>query len=105
MLIKNFRNIFFIPELKKKLLFTLGVLIVSRLGTFIPVIGVNVPLLGEHMKRATGLGGLLSYLDIFTGGSLTSSTLFALGIGPYITSSIMMQFLGMSVPYFEQLVK
>lgn len=104
-LLKNFKNMFFIPELRKKLFFTLGVLIVTRLGTFIPVIGVNVPLLGEHMKRATGLGGLLSYLDIFSGGALTSSTLFALGIGPYITSSIMMQILGMSIPYLEQLVK
>jgi preprotein translocase subunit SecY len=94
-----------IPELRKKLFFTLGVLIVSRLGTFIPVIGVNVPLLGEFMKKATSLGGLLGYLDIFSGGALASATLFALGIGPYITASIMMQILGMSIPYLEQLVK
>lgn len=104
-LLKNFKNIFLIPELRKKLFFTLGVLIVSRLGTFIPVIGVNVPLLAEHMKRATGLGGLLGYLDIFSGGALAQATLFALGIGPYITASIMMQILGMSIPYLEQLVK
>ncbi len=104
-LLKNFRNIFLIPELRKKLFFTLGVLIVSRLGTFIPVIGVNLPLLAEHMKRATSLGGLLGYLDIFSGGALASATLFALGIGPYITASIMMQILGMSIPYLEQLVK
>lgn len=104
-LFKNFKNIFFIPELRKKIFFTLGVLVINRLGTFIPVIGVNVPLLGEHMKRATGVGGLLSYLDIFSGGALSKSTLFALGIMPYITASIMMQILGMSVPYFEQLLK
>lgn len=104
-LLKNFKNMFLIPELRKKLFFTLGVLIVSRLGTFIPVIGVNVPLLGEHMKRATALGGLLGYLDIFSGGALASATLFALGISPYITASIMMQILGMSIPYLEQLVK
>ena len=104
-LLKNFRNIFLIPELRKKLFFTLGVLIVSRLGTFIPVIGVNLPLLAEHMKRATSLGGLLGYLDIFSGGALASATLFALGIGPYITASIMMQILGMAIPYLEQLVK
>ncbi len=55
-LLKNFKNIFFIPELRRKVFFTLGVLIVYRLGTFIPVIGVNIPLLGEHMKRATSLG-------------------------------------------------
>ncbi len=104
-LLKNFKNIFLIPELRKKILFTLGVLIIDRLGTYIPVIGVNVPMLGEHMKRATGVGGLLSYLDVFSGGALSKSTLFALGIMPYITASIMMQILGMSVPYFEQLLK
>ena len=104
-ILKNFKNIFLIPELRKKILFTLGVLIINRLGTFIPVIGVNVPMLGEHMKRATGVGGLLSYLDVFSGGALSKSTLFALGIMPYITASIMMQMLGMTVPYFEQLLK
>jgi preprotein translocase subunit SecY len=104
-LLRNFKNIFFIPELRKKILFTLGVLMIDRLGTYIPVIGVNVPMLGEFMKRATGVGGLLSYLDIFSGGALSKSTLFALGIMPYITASIMMQILGMSVPYFEQLLK
>jgi len=105
MLIKNFRNIFSIPELRRKLLFTLGVLVVSRLGTFIPVIGVNVPLLGEYMRGASMLGGLLQYLDIFSGGNLGQATLFALGIGPYITASIMMQMLGMTIPYLEQLSK
>jgi len=104
-LLKNFKNILLIPELRKKLFFTLGLLIVTRLGCYIPVIGVNIPLLGEYMKQATSLGGLLSYLDIFSGGSLASSTLFALGISPYITASIMMQMLGMTVPYLEQLIK
>lgn len=104
-LLKNFKNIFFIPELRKKILVTLGILIIDRLGTFIPVIGVNVPMLGEHMKRATGVGGLLSYLDVFSGGALSKSTLFALGIMPYITASIMMQILGMSIPSLEQLLK
>ncbi len=104
-LFSNFKNIFFIPELRKKILVTLGILIIYRLGTFIPVVGVNVPMLGEHMKRATGVGGLLSYLDVFSGGALSKSTLFALGIMPYITASIMMQILGMSIPALEQLLK
>ncbi|MEX0939980.1 MAG: preprotein translocase subunit SecY [Candidatus Babeliales bacterium] len=103
--LKNFKNIFLIPELRKKIFFTLGILVINRLGTYIPVIGVNVPLLGEHMKRATGVGGLLSYLDIFSGGALSKSTLFALGIMPYITASIMMQILSMSIPQLEQLAK
>ncbi|MFA6066180.1 MAG: preprotein translocase subunit SecY [Candidatus Babeliaceae bacterium] len=104
-LLKNFKNIFFIPELTKKLLFTLGVLIVYRIGTFIPVIGINVALLAEHMNRLDAVGGLLSYLDLFSGGALQQCTLFALGVGPYITASIMMQMLSMTVPYLEQLAK
>lgn len=104
-LFKNFRNIFFISELRKKLFITLGILIVERLGVYIPVIGVNVARLGEHMKQVAGSGGLLGYLDIFSGGAFSKATLFALGIGPYITSSIMMQMLGMTVPHFEQLMK
>lgn len=89
----------------KKLLFTFVVLIVYRIGVFIPVIGINVPLLAEHMGRQEALGGLLRYLDLFSGGALQQCTLFALGIGPYITASIMMQILSMSVPYLEQLSK
>lgn len=104
-LFKNFKNIFLIPELVKKLLFTFGVLIIYRIGTFIPVIGINVPLLAEHMKQAGSIGGLLSYLDTFSGGALDSGTIFALGIGPYITASIMMQMLSMAVPSLELLAK
>lgn len=89
----------------RKVLFTFGVLIVYRIGVFIPVIGINVPLLAEHMGRQEALGGLLRYLDLFSGGALQQCTLFALGIGPYITASIMMQILSMSVPSLEQLAK
>jgi preprotein translocase subunit SecY len=104
-LLKNFVNVFYIPELRKKLLFTLFVLIVDRLGTHIPVIGIDVTALQRFMEQATGLGGLLNYLDLFSGGALKTCTLFALGIMPYITASIMMQMLSMSIPYFEQLMK
>lgn len=104
-LLKNFVNIFYIPELLKKVLFTLGVLVVYRLGTHIPVIGIDVKALNDVMSQATGLGGLFGYLDLFSGGTLRQCTLFALGIGPYITASIMMQILGMSVPFLEQLLK
>ena len=104
-LLKSFRNIFLISELRKKIAFTLGVLIVFRLGTYIPVIGVNVQRLAEVMSQKSGIGGLLSYFDIFSGGSLTNCTVFALGIGPYISASIMMQILGMTIPSLEQLLK
>ncbi|MFA5998972.1 MAG: preprotein translocase subunit SecY [Candidatus Babeliales bacterium] len=104
-LLKSFRNIFLISELRKKIAFTLGVLVVARLGTYIPVIGVDVPKLYEYMQQKSGIGGLLSYFDIFSGGALAQCTVFALGIGPYITASIMMQILGMTLPSLEQLLK
>ncbi len=105
-LVKNFKNIFRIPELTQKLLFTLGVLVVFRLGSFIPVAGVNIARLSEIMSQSEGFAGLLKYLDILSAGALTQCTLFALGIGPYITASIIMQVLSMGgMQYLEQLSK
>lgn len=105
-LVKNFKNIFRIPELTQKLLFTLGVLVVFRLGSFIPVAGVNIARLAEIMSQSEGFAGLLKYLDILSAGALTQCTLFALGIGPYITASIIMQVLSMGgMQYLEQLSK
>lgn len=104
-LLKSFRNIFLISELRKKIAFTLFVLIIDRLGTYVPVIGVDVPKLTEFMQQKSGIGGLLSYFDIFSGGALNRCTVFALGIAPYITASIMMQILGMTLPSLEQLLK
>ncbi len=104
-LLKSFRNIFLISELRKKIGFTLGVIIINRLGTYIPVIGVDILRLSEFMQQKTGVGGLLSYFDMFSGGALNRCTVFALGIGPYITASIMMQILGMTLPSLEQLLK
>lgn len=104
-LLKNFINIFFIPELRKKVLFTFGVFVIYRLGSQIPAVGVNVDALNQMVEQAKGLGGLFSYLDLFSGGSLSHCTIFALGIMPYITSSIMMQMLGMTIPSLEQLLK
>ena len=104
-LLKSFRNIFRISELRSKIAFTLGVLMVDRLGTYIPVIGVDVLKLTEVMQQKIGVGGLLSYFDMFSGGALGRCSVFALGIGPYITASIMMQILGMTIPSLEQLLK
>ena len=104
-LLKNFINIFHVADLRKKLFFTLAVLIVYRIGNHIPVIGIDIAQLQQFMTQKSGLGGLFSYLDMFSGGSLRQCTLFALGIMPYITSSIMMQILSMSVPTLEQLMK
>ena len=79
-LLKNFINIFFIPELRKKVLFTFGVFIIYRLGSQIPAVGVNVEALSQLVEQAKGLGGLFSYMDLFSGGSLSHCTIFALGI-------------------------
>lgn len=104
-LLRNFLNMFNIPELRKKIIFTLGILIIYRLGNHIPVIGVDIDKLLQMMSQSTGLSGIFSYLDLFSGGNLRQCTLFALGISPYITASIMMQFLSLSIPTLEQLSK
>jgi preprotein translocase subunit SecY len=105
-LLKNFINIFFIPELRKKILFTFGILVIYRLGIQIPAVGVNIDALRQMIEGASGvLGKLFPYLDLFSGGGLSQCTIFALGINPYITSSIMMQMLGMTIPSLEQLLK
>jgi len=104
-LLRNFINIFSITELRRKVLFTLGVLIVYRLGNHIPVIGVDIDRLLVQMTQKSGLSGLFAYIDLFSGGNLRECTLFALGIMPYITASIMMQMLSMSVPSLELLAK
>jgi preprotein translocase subunit SecY len=104
-LLRNFINIFHIPELRKKVLFTLGMLVIYRLGNHIPLIGIDVEKLQLMMSQGSGLSGFFSYLDLFSGGSLRQCTLFALGISPYIMSSIMMQFLSLSIPFLEQLAK
>ena len=105
-LLKNLKNIFAIPELKRRLGFTLGVVMIHQIGTHIPVIGVNIPLLKEYLQQTSQqAGSVLQYLDIFTGGALSQCTLFALGISPFITASIMMQLLQMSIPTLEELSK
>lgn len=90
-------------ELRQRILFTLGLLIVYRLGTFIPVPGIDGAALRDFMEgAAAGLGGILS---MFTGGALGRMGIFALGIMPYISASIIVQLLTSLVPAFEQMKK
>jgi len=90
-------------ELKQRILFTLGLLIVYRLGTYIPVPGIDGGALRDFMEQASaGLGGILS---MFTGGALGRMGIFALGIMPYISASIIVQLLAAMVPQLEQLKK
>lgn len=103
-LLHNFKNIFLVSELRKKLAFTLGVFAVFRFGTHIPIPGIDVVALNALFSGKFG-GGFLSYLDIFSGGALKNFAIFALGMSPYISASIMMQLLTIMVPTLEALSK
>jgi preprotein translocase subunit SecY len=103
-LIKNFKNILLVPDLRRKLAFTLGVLAVYRFGAHIPIPGINTAALSGLLGSGMA-GGLISYLDLFSGGALSRFTIFALGMIPYINASIMMQMLTVMLPSLEQLSK
>jgi preprotein translocase subunit SecY len=102
-LLQNFKNIFVVSDLRKKVLFTLGVLAIFRFGSHIPLPGIDPGLLIRYMSQVTG--GLFSYLDLISGGAIRRFAIFALGIGPYIQASIMMQVLTMAIPSLEALAK
>jgi len=103
-LLRNFKNVFLVTELRKKLLFTIGVFFIYRLGTHIPIPGINTAVLTKMLGSGV-VGGLMSYLDLFAGGALKRFAIFALGMGPYINASIMMQLLTVMIPSLEQLSK
>jgi preprotein translocase subunit SecY len=98
-----FGNIFQIPELKKRVLFTLGILIVYRIGAHIPTPGINSAALAELFAQAQGT--ILGFFDMFSGGALSRLTIFALGIMPYISASIILQLMTMVSPYLSRLKK
>jgi len=102
-LLHNLKNIFLVPDLRRKISIALGILCVYRLGAHIPVPGIDQTKLLQFMSEASK--GILGYLNLISGGALTKFGIFALGITPYITASIMMQVLAMIVPYLEQLQK
>jgi len=101
--LKSMFNVFKVPDLKKKVLFTIGILVVYRLGSHIPAPGIDGAALGEFFSSQGNT--LFGMLDLFVGGNLRKATIFALGIMPYITASIVMQLLGGVIPYFEKLKK
>jgi preprotein translocase subunit SecY len=102
-LIEAFQNIFKIPELKKRVLFSLAMLAVYRVGCHIPTPGIDSIALSHFFKQAQGT--LLGLFDMFSGGALERLTVFALGIMPYISSSIIFQLLTVVVPAIEKLSK
>lgn len=103
-MIKSIQSIFRIPDLKKRILFTLSILVVDRIGGHIPVPGINGKALFQFFEQMGG-GGIFSLYDMFAGGALSQATVFALGIMPYISASIILQLLGAVIPYFQKLQK
>ncbi len=103
---KTIANVFRVPDLKKKILFTALFLVLYRLGSFVPTPGINATALRGFFESARGQGNnLFGLLDLFVGGNFERASVFALGIMPYITASIVIQLLGSIIPYFEKLRK
>jgi len=102
-LVEAFRNIFSTPDLRNRVLFALALLAVYRVGAFIPTPGINTELLGQLFEQSRG--SVLGLVDLFSGGNLRRLTIFALGIMPYITASIILQLLVVVWPYLERLQK
>ncbi len=102
-LFESISNIWKIPDLRRKVLYTLLFITLYRLGGHIPLPGVNLRALSEYFRG--GMAGPLQMYDLFVGGALRRATIFATGIMPYITASIILQLLGAVIPYFQQLQK
>lgn len=99
----GFQSIFKIPELKRRILYTLGLLLVYRIGVYVPTPGIDAVALASFFERAQGT--LLGLFDMFSGGALERLSVFALGIMPYISASIILQLLTVVVPHLERLSK
>ena len=102
--IENLTNIWKIEELKNRIILTLGILLVYRFGAHIVLPGIDSAQLHELSTRTSG-GGLLDILNAFTGGAFSNASVFALGIMPYISASIVVQLMGIAIPYLQKLQK
>ena len=102
-LIETLQNIFKIEELRKRILFTTLIILVYRFGSFVVIPGVDPNMLTALQNQSNQ--GLLGLLNMFSGGAFGNASIFALGIMPYITASIIIQLLGLAVPYFQRLQK
>jgi len=101
--LQAFANLFRIEDLRKRVFFTLALLAVYRIGAYIPTPGINVTVLDQLFQQ--GAGSVLGIFDIFSGGNFRRLTIFALGIMPYITASIILQLMQVVFPYLERLQK
>ncbi|MFR9527937.1 MAG: preprotein translocase subunit SecY [Rikenellaceae bacterium] len=105
--VETIQNIYKIEELRNRVVYTLLLLLVYRLGSFVVIPGINPNMLGAGSALAGQLegNGLLGLLNVFSGGAFGNASIFALGVMPYITASIIIQLLGMMIPYFQKIQK
>ncbi|MFI3321936.1 MAG: preprotein translocase subunit SecY [Rikenellaceae bacterium] len=103
-LIETLKNIYKIEELRNRIIYTCGLLLIYRLGSFVTLPGINPMELSNLQSQVEG-NGLLDLLNIFSGGAFSNASIFALGIMPYISASIVIQLMGILVPYFQKLQK
>ena len=104
-LIETIRNIFKIEDLRKRIVYTLLLILVYRLGSFVVMPGINPNMIADSNLTAQTSEGLLGLLNMFSGGAFGNASIFALGVMPYISASIVLQLLGIMVPYFQKLQK
>ncbi len=97
------RNIWAIEELRQRILMTLALVLVYRLGSYVVLPGIDIAALDDARSKAGDSGGLVGLINMFAGGAFLRASVFGLGIMPYITASIIIQLLGMAVPYFQKL--
>ncbi len=102
-LVETIKNIYKIEELRKRILFTLGLLLVYRLGSFVTLPGVNHAALEAFTQSFADDNSLMGLLNVFSGGAFSQASIFALGVMPYITASIIIQLMGIMVPYFRKM--
>ena len=100
-MLQTLRNAFKVPELKKKMLWTILLVAIFRMGSHIPVPGIN----SDYLKSLSESGGLLGFYDMISGGAFSRSSILALGVMPYINASIIIQLLTVAIPQLEQLSK
>ena len=100
---ENIRNIFKIEELRKRITYTILIVLIYRFGSYVVLPGIDPNQLAELQNQSSS--GLLGLLNMFSGGAFANASVFALGIMPYITASIIVQLLGMAIPYFQRLQK
>jgi len=100
---QTLKNIYKIEDLRKRILYTLGILLIYRLGSFVVLPGLDPDQLGALEEQTKD--GIMGLLDMFSGGAFHNASIFALGIMPYISASIVVQLLGIAIPYFQRLQK